>query len=64
LGGKLNSNTANGRGFRFALGLSAEIAQRVIAYRTAHRQSTAISQLLLAPISQITHDRMRRLVTV
>ena len=64
LGGKLHINTANERDFRYALGLSAEIAQRIVAYRTAHGPFTAISQLLLVPISQTTYDRIRLLVTV
>jgi competence protein ComEA len=64
LGGKLNINTASERDFRYALGLSAEIAQRIVAYRTAHGPFTAISQLLLVPISQTTYDRIRLLVTV
>lgn len=64
LGGKLNINTANERDFRYALGLSAEIAQRIVAYRTAHGPFTAINQLLLVPISQTTYDRIRLLITV
>jgi competence protein ComEA len=64
LGGKLNINTASERDFRHALGISAEIAQRIVAYRTAHGPFTAISQLLLVPISQTTYDRIRLLVTV
>ena len=64
LGGKLNINTASERDFRYALGSSAESAQRIVAYRTAHGPFTAISQLLLVPISQTTYDRIRQLVTV
>jgi DNA uptake protein ComE-like DNA-binding protein len=64
LGGKLNINTASERDFRYALGLSADIAQRIVAYRTAHGPLTAISQLLLVPITQTTYDRIRLLVTV
>jgi hypothetical protein len=40
------------------------MAQRVVAYRTRYGPYSAISQLLLAPISQTTFDRMRLLVTV
>ena len=36
----------------------------LVAYRTAHGPFTAISQLLLVPISQTTYDRIRLLVTV
>ncbi|HEY7091758.1 MAG TPA: SLBB domain-containing protein [Ktedonobacterales bacterium] len=64
LGGKLNISTASERDFRYALGISADIAQRIVAYRTAHGPFTAISQLLLVPISQTTYDRIRLLVTV
>jgi competence protein ComEA len=64
LGGKLNSNTASERDYRYALGVSADSAQRIVAYRTAHGPFTAISQLLLAPSSQTTYDRIRLLVTV
>lgn len=64
LGGKLNINTASEQDFRYALGISAEIAQRIVAYRTEHGPFTAISQLLLVPVSQTTYDRIRLLVTV
>jgi competence protein ComEA len=64
LGGKLNINTASEQDFRYALGVSAEIAQRIVAHRTAHGPFTAVSQLLLVPISQTTYDRIRLLVTV
>jgi DNA uptake protein ComE-like DNA-binding protein len=63
LGGKLTSNTASEHDFRYALGISAEIAQRLVADHTAHGPFTAISQLLLVPISQTTYDRIRLLVT-
>jgi competence protein ComEA len=64
LGGKLNINTASERDFRYALGISSEIAQRIVAYRTEHGPFTAVSQLLLVPISQTTYGRIRLLVTV
>jgi len=64
LGGKLNINTASERDFRYALGISADIAQRIVAYRTTHGPFTAISQLHLVPITQTTYDRIRLLVTV
>jgi len=44
--------------------VSAEIARRIVAYRAAHGPFTAISQLLLAPISQTTYDRICLLITV
>jgi competence protein ComEA len=64
LGGKLNSDTACERDFRPALGVSAEIAQRIVADRGAPGPFTAISQLLLVPLSQTSCDRIRLLVTV
>jgi competence ComEA-like helix-hairpin-helix protein len=64
LGGKLNINSASERDFRYALGISSEIAQRIVAYRTQYGPFTAVSQLLLVPISQTTYDRIRLLVTV
>jgi competence protein ComEA len=64
LGGKLNINSASERDFRYALGVSSDVAQRIAAYRTEHGPFTAISQLLLVPISQTTYDRIRLLVTV
>jgi competence protein ComEA len=64
LGGKLNINTASEQDFRYALGVGSDIARRIVAYRAEHGPFTAISQLLLAPISQTTYDRIRLLVTV
>jgi DNA uptake protein ComE-like DNA-binding protein len=60
----LNIKTASERDFRYALGISADIAQRIVAFRAAHGPFTAISQILLAPISQTTYDRIRLLVIV
>jgi DNA uptake protein ComE-like DNA-binding protein len=64
LGGKLNINTASEQDFRYALGVSAEIARRIVAYCAAHGPCTAISQLPLVPIARTTYDRIRLLVTV
>jgi competence protein ComEA len=64
LGGKLNLNAADERGLHNALGISLDIARRIVAYRAAHGQFTAVSQLLLVPISRTTYDHIKDLVTV
>jgi competence protein ComEA len=64
LGGKLNLNTASANDLHNALGVSASVARKIIAYRAAHGSFTAVSQLLLVPVSQATYDRIKDLVTV
>jgi len=64
LGGKVDLNTANEAQLHSALGISLEIARRIVAYRVAHGQFTAISQLLLVPVSRTTYDHIKDLVTV
>ncbi len=58
LGGKLDLNTANEHDLHNALGISLQIARRIVAYRVAHGQFTAVSQLLLVPISRATYDHI------
>lgn len=64
LGGKLNLNVASEADLHNALGITASIARKIVAYRAAHGPFTAVSQLLLVPISQATYDRIKDLVTV
>ena len=64
LGGKLNLNVADESELHNALGITTSIARKIVAYRAAHGPFTAISQLLLVPISQATYDRIKDLVTV
>lgn len=64
LGGKVNLNTADERELHDALGISLQIARRIVAYRAANGQFTAVSQLLLVPVSRTTYDHIKDLVTV
>jgi competence protein ComEA len=64
VGGKIDINTASAEQMHDALGLSLALAQRIVAYRAAHGWFTAISQLLLVPISRATYDRIKDLITV
>ena len=64
LGGKLDINIASADDLHHALGLQLAIADRIVAYRVAHGPFTAISQLLLVPISRATYDKIAALVTV
>lgn len=64
LGGKVDLNVATAQDLHNALGISLAIARRIIAYRAAHGSFTAISQLLLVPISRSEYDRIKDLVTV
>ena len=64
LGGKLNLNVANETDLHNALGVTTSVARKVVAYRAAHGPFTAVSQLLLVPVSQATYDRIKDLVTV
>ena len=64
LGGKLNLNVANTTELHNALGVTTSVARKIVAYRAAHGSFTAVSQLLLVPVSQATYDRIKDLVTV
>jgi competence protein ComEA len=64
LGGLVNINSATADDLHNALGISLVIARRIVAYRTAHGPFTAVSQLLLVPISRTTYDRIKYLVTI
>jgi len=59
LGGKVALNAASEQDLRHSLGLSLDISRRIVAYRTAHDPFTAVSQLLLVPISRATYDKIK-----
>lgn len=63
-GGKLNINTASAEDLHHALGLSLTESRKIVNYRAAHGNFTAVSQLLLAPISRATYDKIKDLITV
>jgi competence protein ComEA len=62
--GKIALNTASATDLRNALGISTTICKRIVAYRVAHGNFTAVSQLLLVPLTQATFDRIKDLVAV
>lgn len=62
--GRIALNQASAENLHNALGVSLTICKRVVAYRTAHGNFTAVSQLLLVPVSQTTFDRIKNLVAV
>ena len=64
LGGKLNLNVASATDLHNALGITSSVARKIVAYRAAHGPFTAVSQLLLVPVSQATYDRIKDLITV
>ncbi len=64
LGGKVDINVASAEDLHHALGISLTIARRIVAYRAAHGSFTAVSQLLLVPISRAEYDKIKDLVTV
>ena len=47
-----------------ALGITLAIANRIVAYRAAHGAFTAISQLLLVPISLSEYNKIKALITI
>ncbi len=64
LGGKINLNTATAEQMHAALGISLTTARKIVDYRGTHGDFTAVSQLLLVPISRTIYDRIKDLVTV
>lgn len=61
---KVNINQASVEDLHRLLGVSTEAAQRIVGYRVAHGPFTAVSQLLLVPLSLVTYDRIKDLVTI
>lgn len=64
LGGKVDVNVASASDLHHALGIELAIANRIVAYRVAHGPFTAISQLLLVPISLSEYNKIKSLVTI
>lgn len=64
LGGKVDINVASASDLHHALGIETAIANRIVAYRVAHGPFTAISQLLLVPISLSEYNKIKALVTI
>lgn len=64
LGGKVDINTASAQQMHDALGITLATGLKIVAYRAAHGWFTAVSQLLLVPISRTIYDRIKDLVTV
>lgn len=64
LGGKIDINLATAQQMRDALGISLTTARRIVDYRVKHGNFTAVSQLLLVPVSRSIYDRIKDLVTI
>ena len=64
LGGKIDINVATAVQLHDALNISLTTARRIVDYRANHGNFTAVSQLLLVPISKTIYDRIKDLVTV
>lgn len=62
--GKVDITIATAEPVDNALGFSIVVGRRIVSYRQHQRRYTAISQLLLIPVAQITHDRIKEFVTV
>jgi competence protein ComEA len=63
-GGKIDLNAATAQQLHDALGISLTTARHIVAYRASIGGFTAVSQLLLVPISRTIYDRIKDLVTV
>lgn len=63
-GGKIDLNAATAEQLRNALGITLTTARHIVAYRAERGGFTAVSQLLLVPISRTIYDRIKDLVTV
>jgi competence protein ComEA len=64
LGGKIDINVASASDLHHALGIQLATANRIVAYRAAHGSFTAISQLLLVPISLSEYNKIKALITI
>lgn len=64
LGGRVTLNAASAADLHNALGITTAVANRIVAYRVSHGPYTAISQLLLVPVSKTTYDRIKDLVSI
>lgn len=63
-GGKIDLNAATAEQLHNALGITLTTARHIVAYRADRGGFTAVSQLLLVPISRTIYDRIKDLVTV
>ena len=63
-GGTIDLNAATAEQLHQALGITLTTARKIVAYRTAHGDFTAVSQLLLVPISSSSYDHIKDFVTV
>lgn len=63
-GGKIDLNAATAEQLHNALGITLTTARHIVAYRAERGGFTAVSQLLLVPISRTIYDRIKDLVTV
>jgi competence protein ComEA len=63
-GGKIDLNAATAEQLHQALEITRTTARKIVAYRTAHGDFTAVSQLLLVPISRSSYDHIKDRVTV
>ena len=63
-GGKVDLNVATAEQLHNALGISLTEARRIVAYRASHGSFTAVSQLLLVPVSRTIYGRIKDLVVV
>ncbi|HEX8033276.1 MAG TPA: SLBB domain-containing protein [Ktedonobacterales bacterium] len=62
--GKLDLNAANPDQLHRALAISVTVGRQIVVYRTQHGNFTAVSQLLLVPVTRVTYDRIKDLVAV
>ncbi len=62
--GKLDLNAANPDQLHRALAISVTVGRQITNYRTQHGKFTAVSQLLLVPVTRATYDRIKALVAV
>jgi DNA uptake protein ComE-like DNA-binding protein len=60
----VNLNIASVTDLHNALGISTTVARKIVTYRSAHGTFTAVSQLLLVPVSKATYDRINDLVAI
>lgn len=62
--GKLDLNIANPDQLHRALSITVTVGRQIVAYRTQHGNFTAVSQLLLVPVTRVTYDRIKDLVAI
>jgi competence protein ComEA len=60
----VNINAASADELRASLGITSATAENIVAYRDRHGAYTALSQLLLVPVTRATLDRIKYLITL